>query len=292
MLEELTAGRGGRAAAQQAADPALRGQGRARHLLLRLRPHRGRGASGGTGEDPADDPGWFFVIKERPGRAALRPRRRPHRRRCRSSTTWPGPTRCRAAPPARTSAAVEPRHVDARRARARATEEKADQHADDVKVADGGAERRAVGVHPLPGARDGRRPRRRDARDGRRMTDFDQRAKSSRRRATQAAAAASSPRGGRAAQRSPPSRRDASASSPPDDPERERLAKQRGGAEARGAAREGRARPRGRGGDRRDARPSARTPTRARTSAGWATGTRSCCSPCGSRRASAATRPR
>jgi len=24
-------------------------------------------AKGGTGEDPGDDPGWFFVIKERPG---------------------------------------------------------------------------------------------------------------------------------------------------------------------------------------------------------------------------------
>ena len=37
---------------------------------------RRRRRKGGTGENPNDDPGWFFVIKERPGRAALRPRQR------------------------------------------------------------------------------------------------------------------------------------------------------------------------------------------------------------------------
>ena len=50
----------------QGPDAAVRGEGRARHLLLRLRPHRGGGA-GRHGRSPTDDPGWFFVIKERPG---------------------------------------------------------------------------------------------------------------------------------------------------------------------------------------------------------------------------------
>ena len=49
-----------------AADAALRGQGRPRHQLLRLRPHR-RGGPGRHRRAGDDDPGWFFVIKERPG---------------------------------------------------------------------------------------------------------------------------------------------------------------------------------------------------------------------------------
>ena len=47
-------------------DAALRSEGRSGHLFLRLRSH-GDKAIGGTGENPTDDPGWFFVIKERPG---------------------------------------------------------------------------------------------------------------------------------------------------------------------------------------------------------------------------------
>ena len=62
----IDAGRGGQAAARQGAHAALRGEGRSRHLLLRLRPHVD-GGKGGDGTSRDDDPGWFFVIKERPG---------------------------------------------------------------------------------------------------------------------------------------------------------------------------------------------------------------------------------
>ncbi len=50
----------------QGATPLYEAKVDARHLLLRLRPHR-RGGQGRHRRPGDDDPGWFFVIKERPG---------------------------------------------------------------------------------------------------------------------------------------------------------------------------------------------------------------------------------
>ena len=44
LLVDAHGGRGGQPAARQAADAAVRGEGRSRHHVLRLRPHRRRGA--------------------------------------------------------------------------------------------------------------------------------------------------------------------------------------------------------------------------------------------------------
>ena len=66
-LVHLDAGRGGQAAARQDPQPALRGEGRSRHLLLRLRPDGRRRRRAAPGKRPTTIPGWFFVIKERPG---------------------------------------------------------------------------------------------------------------------------------------------------------------------------------------------------------------------------------
>ena len=64
---------GGRPAARPGQDAAVRGQGRPRHLLLRLRPHRREGARR-PGRQRRGRPGLVLRDQGAAGRAALRPR--------------------------------------------------------------------------------------------------------------------------------------------------------------------------------------------------------------------------
>ena len=118
---------------------------------------------GGTGRQPDDDPGWFFVIKERPGEPRFGLDDRPRGASPRSSTTSPGRTPV----PGITTASFLPAAALASitlaaRPRPRRPE-KLPQHDRRRQVAWRRRQLRPVGLPAVPGAGHGRRARRRDA---------------------------------------------------------------------------------------------------------------------------------
>ena len=143
----------------QAAHAALRGEDRARHLLLRLRSD-GAEAQGGTRRAPERSAGWFFVIKERPGEP-----------RFGLDETADGPDRSSGATSAgtrrRIARRVHPAGRAARRPRSRRSpagrREKEPSARGRRRCLGRRHERRRARLHPLSGPGDGRRPRRRDA---------------------------------------------------------------------------------------------------------------------------------
>ena len=228
---------------------------------------------GGSGDSPGRPAGWFFVLKERPGRAALRPRQRARRERVDRHRQRPrldghGGGRARAA----RRAHVRRRGADGAQRRRRGEGRPARRRHQ------GRARRRQLGplgLPALPGAGDGRRARGRAAAEGHRRTGR------SRDRARRPAPTARGPREGRraAAEHGPGARcaghRVTTTARPPRRRRRPPRLGRRGPRPAGGA----------RGVQGLHAIPASTCP-------GYPTRRRSCCCRCGWRRGSAPARTR
>ena len=273
------AGAGGRAAARRRCGRRCTRRRSTRHLLLRLRPDRRRGAAAAPARTPTTTRAGSSSSRSGPGEPRFgldidRERRAQRLER-------PGLGRRAARRRARSYIARRRRHADvhARPPPARATRRSARSMHDDVAVAwSTGMSAADARLHPLPGAGAGRRPRRRDAeargRMSRRFADAAGRARRSARAADRGRASGSRRGDARAAPPTPMQR--CRASSEPTGARRAGIAP---ADEARCADDDGQ--PRGRRaascthGPRR---PSRRSPIRATTPSCWTTARRSCCS--------------
>ena len=89
-LAPLTAPEEATAAPHEGAHAALRGEGRSRHLLLRLRPHGRPKAKGGTGENPATIPAGSSSSRSgRASRASVSTPRRQPKLQVWNDLSWP-----------------------------------------------------------------------------------------------------------------------------------------------------------------------------------------------------------